>query len=199
MRECRKCFKAKPLTKAHWERSTLCKDGYRRTCRACRAPAARAHSQKFRDRNPEAARAIQATYRKRNPHLVRAKFQRWAQRPENRIKRRAIRKRHRIKNHEKVLTYERLYREKHRQHLNATQQSRRYGLSITQHSTLLKAQDGRCAICLEACKSLHIDHDHATMLVRGLLCSSCNTGLGRFKDNVKLLLAAKAYLEKWRS
>jgi hypothetical protein len=38
-------------------------------------------------------------------------------------------------------------------------------------------QDGRCAICEEA-KALLVDHDHETMLVRGLLCARCNVSEG---------------------
>jgi hypothetical protein len=46
---------------------------------------------------------------------------------------------------------------------------------------------------------LHWDHDHKTGLYRGTLCGSCNFGLGHFKDNVRLLKAAIAYLQKDRS
>ena len=43
-------------------------------------------------------------------------------------------------------------------------------------------------------KDLHIDHDHATGAFRGLLCHSCNVGIGHFKEDPEVLDAAKRYL-----
>jgi hypothetical protein len=40
-----------------------------------------------------------------------------------------------------------------------------------------------------------MDHDHKTGRVRAWICDSCNTGLGRFKDDVELLKNAIRYLE----
>ena len=40
------------------------------------------------------------------------------------------------------------------------------------------------------------DHDHKTGNAREWLCDSCNTGLGRFKDDIALLQRAIEYLEK---
>lgn len=41
------------------------------------------------------------------------------------------------------------------------------------------------------------DHDHATGKGRVWICDSCNTGLGRFKDDIKLLNRAIEYLKKY--
>lgn len=71
---------------------------------------------------------------------------------------------------------------------------RRYGLSIEQWDAMLIAQSGRCGICLDPMQDPHVDHDHSTGAVRELLCSSCNNGLGRFRDDPERLERAAAYL-----
>jgi hypothetical protein len=65
---------------------------------------------------------------------------------------------------------------------------------------LFAEQGGLCAICqrqLDERKphGLHVDHDHSTNKVRGLLCGPCNWGLGMFKDSIPIIEAAKRYLE----
>ncbi len=58
---------------------------------------------------------------------------------------------------------------------------------------LIKEQGGVCAICLTG-KPEHVDHDHRTGKVRGILCFNCNGGLGQMRDRVDVLLAAVDYL-----
>jgi hypothetical protein len=74
---------------------------------------------------------------------------------------------------------------------------RKYSLTPDQYESLSREQNGRCAICntLPRRRSrLHVDHDHATGLVRGLLCNQCNLGLGHFSDEVSRVAAAFRYL-----
>lgn len=61
-----------------------------------------------------------------------------------------------------------------------------------------EAHNGRCEICggLPGQRDLSIDHDHVTGKFRGLLCGSCNNGLGRFKDDIGNLEAAISYLRR---
>jgi hypothetical protein len=64
---------------------------------------------------------------------------------------------------------------------------------------MLLGQDCKCAICNDPFDNvglIHVDHDHETNKVRALLCSLCNQGLGQFKDSVKRLELATAYLLK---
>ncbi len=73
---------------------------------------------------------------------------------------------------------------------------RKYDLSWEAYEALLLAQKFACAICLVTFEEAtpHVDHDHATGEVRGLLCGKCNTGLGQFDDSVGSLSAAIRYL-----
>ncbi len=56
-----------------------------------------------------------------------------------------------------------------------------------------------CAICLTG-KPEHVDHDHRTGKVRGILCFNCNGAPGQVRDRVDVLLAAIDYLGErpWR-
>jgi len=69
------------------------------------------------------------------------------------------------------------------------------------YPVLLYKQGYCCAICgkseEENGKRLSLDHNHETYQVRSLLCTTCNTALGNFKDSEELLLKAIAYLKKW--
>lgn len=73
----------------------------------------------------------------------------------------------------------------------------RYGLSAGDVECLVAAQKDRCAICRVA-GPRHVDHDHATGTIRGLLCFSCNGALGQFADCSELLRRAKHYLDQPR-
>lgn len=71
---------------------------------------------------------------------------------------------------------------------------RRYGISAAQADEMVDAQGGLCAICRER-PAEHVDHDHVTGVVRGMLCFNCNGGLGQFRDRMDLLQAAIEYLQ----
>jgi hypothetical protein len=74
----------------------------------------------------------------------------------------------------------------------------KYGITEQQYTEMLDAQDHRCAICFSDTpgKDWHIDHDHVTGDVRGILCFACNTALGLMQDNSDILLSAVDYLRR---
>ena len=74
---------------------------------------------------------------------------------------------------------------------------RNYGVTADWFRDQLVGQAGRCAICGSVFKSerdTHIDHDHSTKRVRGLLCNGCNLVLGHAKDSQVILTNAIRYL-----
>jgi len=82
---------------------------------------------------------------------------------------------------------------------------REYGLNIGQYDAMLREQNYACAICkgTEITKSkngsiraLAVDHCHITGKVRGLLCTSCNHGIGKLKDSIQILTNSIEYLKK---
>lgn len=62
------------------------------------------------------------------------------------------------------------------------------------YAEMFERQQGLCGICLQPMKRPVLDHCHKTMIVRGLLCSNCNNGLGQFKDDQDLLARAIKYI-----
>lgn len=75
----------------------------------------------------------------------------------------------------------------------------RYGLTLEDFDRMFAEQDGRCAACDgRSEKRLHIDHDHSTGRIRGLLCENCNLGIGKFKDDPERLESAARYLREVR-
>jgi hypothetical protein len=71
---------------------------------------------------------------------------------------------------------------------------RRYGMGARDVDALIESQGGRCPLCGRPAPN-HVDHDHTTGRVRGVLCFNCNGGLGQFGDDIDRLAAAIAYLD----
>lgn len=75
----------------------------------------------------------------------------------------------------------------------------KYGITVEEYNDLWEKQGGLCAICgidhNGARQHFAVDHNHDTGEVRGLLCNSCNYGLGQFKDSPAVMSAALQYLE----
>ena len=116
------------------------------------------------------------------------------------------------KNRKKYLESQRRYYranpEKYKRSATKRQNLVRYGVTPETFDALCEVQGNRCPICglsfsepLDVggkMKKPHIDHDHYTGAVRGILCGRCNAGLGCFNDNPERLHAAAEYLLKHR-
>ena len=78
--------------------------------------------------------------------------------------------------------------------------ARKFGMTKADYETMLKLQGNACAICHKSFISMpkqdiHVDHDHKTNRVRGILCLYCNRGIGCFFDSPAALRTAAIYLE----
>lgn len=74
-----------------------------------------------------------------------------------------------------------------------------YGISLEKYNEILLLQKNKCKICNKNFKNstdANLDHCHNTLIIRGLLCSKCNKGLGLFDDNIDYLKEAINYLGK---
>lgn len=69
-------------------------------------------------------------------------------------------------------------------------------MSISDKLKMITSQGGICPICQEKIDfSAHIDHDHKTMKVRGVLCRNCNVGIGFLGDDPQRIIRAALYLD----
>lgn len=171
--KCSRCRKTKSADEFHNNKRV--KSGKFPYCKKCSTAAAL----KWQQEHKEQAAATARAYRKKNVKKLRRARRAWykrnaeymrARRRETRLERRLTRFEH--------------------------------GLDRRGYESLLAIQEGRCAICRceqETTRRKHrlsIDHCHETGKARGLLCSTCNTGLGMFKDSVAFLRIAADYLEQ---
>ena len=112
---------------------------------------------------------------------------------------RAAQKRYRTRHLEHCRAVEQAWHAKHygkyRRLIWDNHLKHRYSFTREGYDSLLKSQQGRCAICLKMTspRGLGVDHDHQTGRVRGLLCDGCNTKLAAL-ENYRWRINAEKYL-----
>jgi Recombination endonuclease VII len=83
-----------------------------------------------------------------------------------------------------------------------------YGAQVGTYAKLFDAQNGKCAICASPSpggppdhphRKFHLDHNHSTGKIRGLLCAKCNVGIGYFRESSSSLAAAAEYLARYEN
>ena len=78
---------------------------------------------------------------------------------------------------------------------------KKYGITKDEYQVLLKSQNNSCSICYvdflarDTKRKPHIDHDHETGKIRGILCGPCNMGIGQLKDSIEIVESALKYLK----
>jgi nitrate/TMAO reductase-like tetraheme cytochrome c subunit len=109
-------------------------------------------------------------------------------------------------NKEKAQAYSKEYYQANKEKIAARikeyKLKKKYGITLKERKAMLKKQNNKCKICSVKFNENNfkskscVDHCHTTHKIRGLLCRSCNVGLGHFKDNTNLLTTAITYLEE---
>jgi hypothetical protein len=123
----------------------------------------------------------------------------------------------------KRLAYNAAYRKSHKEEIKAQRQSRKqdpvyaekararerelnrknnikkkYGITLEDYDAMVARQGGKCKICRKKPKELlFVDHCHAFLAIRGLLCRGCNCMLGFAKDNPAVLEEGRRYLRNF--
>jgi recombination endonuclease VII len=146
-------------------------------------------------------RNLKTQHPERYAKLIEGRRRRW---PQNREHHRQWHAQWRERNRESIRLRTRQWANAHYEERRTEQLSKKFQLSKETYQLLLNKQGGLCAICKRAevamdrrsgrVKALAVDHDHLTGRVRGLLCGSCNRGLGLFKEDTRLLELAVKYL-----
>lgn len=172
-------------------------------CGSCRKISDAAYRKAHRKANPETYRLRQVEWRRANPEKVSAQNRRRYKADPERERARRQRYRYRMTADQKALCRER-YREwiaanKYRvKSYNLRRTLARLGSGLTEYEAILASQNGRCGICGNGPGGtrLHVDHDHQTLCIRGLLCGRCNTGIGLLRDEPAILWNAIKYLTR---
>lgn len=176
----------------------LCKNQYDKAWRKANPDEAKNKSNNWKAANIEKVNDYNKSYRKENAKKIKE-----------------VQKAYHIANKEKRSEKNKTWRKEHPEQVKATRSAwtknnprklkslrlKKYGITADDYDAISAEQNGVCAICKDICVSgnaLAVDHCHETGKVRGLLCGHCNTGLGKFRDDIDLLKIAIDYLIKSR-
>jgi hypothetical protein len=179
MKVCNSCSQEKPLDLFwKWSRG---KDGHQATCIVCSKEKQKQYNQTYDTKHPNRRKELRKILKEENPdYFSKVDKEYWSRKKQE--------------NPEAVynLRRDRSYKNK-------------YGISLQDYENILKEQDEVCAICSKENSIvkgtlkknlLHVDHNHQTGQVRGLLCNNCNLILGMVNDDIEHLKSLISYLNK---
>jgi recombination endonuclease VII len=197
LKVCSKCGTEQPIENFGYH--ARAKDKLDGVCPACK----REYYHRLKSADPAAYNEKQKARRWLRPDYFireRARTAAYRARPEIIARVRERHAKYRAENKEKIRIQQAEYRRTHPGLMLKLARQRKYGASPETMKSLERRQNGKCAGCYTPLSGLserkiHVDHCHATGKVRGLLCFSCNTGMGQLKDNSTTLRRLADYLD----
>jgi hypothetical protein len=143
-------------------------------------PCSREYQREWQRANPELVREQKRRYREEHPEEVREAKRLQYQRDLE--KAREYQRKRRIENPEAFAKYAERKRERTRE--LGGDAYYKYGITIEQRRAFEERQGGLCVFCDKPLAEVRVDvdHDHATGLLRGLLCMICNNRLGWYEN-----------------
>jgi|694.fasta_scaffold119457_6 hypothetical protein len=154
----------------------------------------RDYMRRRRAADPDGMRTYQQEWRKAHPELTKTHAQRTYLKHAERIK--AYKRKWAEANKDRHREQARLWYQQNKQRVLQLRTERFFSLPEGGYAVLCALQHNRCLICGRKPRKrpLAVDHDHKTGKIRGLLCGTCNTGMGHLQDSPELLEKAAAYL-----
>ncbi len=146
-------------------------------CKKCHAKKGK----EYRETHKERIKEYQRNWRKENIEQCRKNATQW-----------------RKNNTDKCKGYQTKYREKNKSNCKYAWLLYEYGITKEEYNNMVVLQDGKCAICGKEPKNrtLCVDHDHINNKNRGLLCKTCNQGIGLLQESLSTIYSAYLYLQK---
>jgi len=173
---------------------------YRKRYRKEHIEEKREYQKKYNPKNKEKINKYQRQYRKKHTEKVRMYHREYQKKyaQENKEKIAARKRKYIVEHPEKVKPYRQKYYQEHKVRAADLRLRRRFNISLEEADALLIKQQHKCPICKKSLTETKrcVDHDHKNGEVRGILCRTCNAGLGQFMDDAKLLENAAQYLKK---
>ena len=176
MNTCKYCKEEKSLD--CFSRATRTPSGYATYCKDCKNERSRRHYNATREMRLEQMRQD----RIKDPQKYRERYKKYYGKYRQEIRERVKKQRA----EDNTMYRNQWLRQK-------------YGITVDDYNAMYEKQLGMCQICgvhsSELSKPLHVDHCHETGLVRALLCTRCNAGIGQFLENTETMLSAIEYLK----
>lgn len=195
MKPCSRCGLMKPLDEFRLKMKRgkqvpesmcrECSNAYHREWRAAHPDSVREAKQRHRETHREEVNAYKREVYRRDPEKVLAQNRSWKERNPG------------------YMDFYNRHPKRREDRLRRT-----HGITLEQYTEMWERQDGKCPICLRELpreflsrddwKSVpvrpHVDHCHVTDVIRGLLCSTCNQGIGLLREDPEMFARAVTYL-----